>query len=68
MDHLEFNTAVNCYLMCPDFWYLLFFISGTLKNKKPRKVALAQVPEEEQLDPIPPVIVDHDRLMVRVAG
>ncbi|XP_032998854.1 ATPase family AAA domain-containing protein 2B isoform X5 [Lacerta agilis] len=36
---------------------------GTLKNKKPRKVALAQVPEEEQLDPVPPVIVDHDRLM-----
>ncbi|XP_061478681.1 ATPase family AAA domain-containing protein 2B isoform X2 [Rhineura floridana] len=35
---------------------------GTLKNRKPRKVALAQVPEE-QLDPAPPVIVDHDRLM-----
>lgn len=38
-----------------------------LKNKKTRKVALAQVPEEE-LDPVPPVIVDHDRLMVRVMG
>lgn len=35
---------------------------GMLKNKKTRKVALAQVPEEE-LDPVPPVIVDHDRLM-----
>ncbi|XP_077167906.1 ATPase family AAA domain-containing protein 2B isoform X2 [Paroedura picta] len=34
---------------------------GTLKNKKSRKVPLAQVPEE-QLDPVPPVVVDHDRL------
>ena len=32
-----------------------------------RKVSLAQVPEE-QLDPVPPVVVDHDRLMVRLAG
>ncbi|XP_066467790.1 ATPase family AAA domain-containing protein 2B isoform X2 [Tiliqua scincoides] len=35
---------------------------GVLKIKKTRKVPLAQVPEEE-LDPVPPVIVDHDRLM-----
>uniref|UniRef100_A0ABM5GL25 ATPase family AAA domain-containing protein 2B isoform X2 n=1 Tax=Pogona vitticeps TaxID=103695 RepID=A0ABM5GL25_9SAUR len=35
---------------------------GTLKNKRMRKVSLAQVPEE-QLDPVPPVVVDHDRLM-----
>nr|XP_056712870.1 ATPase family AAA domain-containing protein 2B [Euleptes europaea] len=34
---------------------------GTLKNKKPRKVSLAQVPEE-QFDPAPPVVVDRDRL------
>ncbi|XP_060642939.2 ATPase family AAA domain-containing protein 2B isoform X1 [Anolis sagrei] len=34
---------------------------GTLKNKKPRKVALAQVPEEQEH--VPPVIVDHGRLM-----
>uniref|UniRef100_A0A8C5SIJ8 ATPase family AAA domain containing 2B n=1 Tax=Laticauda laticaudata TaxID=8630 RepID=A0A8C5SIJ8_LATLA len=35
---------------------------GTLKNKKLRKIALTQVPEE-QLDPIPPVVVDRVRLM-----
>ncbi|KAG8124327.1 hypothetical protein E2320_019810 [Naja naja] len=35
---------------------------GTLKNKKLRKIALTQVPEE-QLDPVPPVVVDRVRLM-----
>lgn len=50
---------------------IAFQITGLLKSKKTRKVAvdqskptsLEQVPEEP-LDPLPSVIVDHDRLKV----
>lgn len=50
---------------------IVFQITGIFKSKKTRKVAteqskptsLEQVPEEP-LDPLPSVVVDHDRLKV----
>lgn len=50
---------------------IVFQITGVYKSKKTRKVALEQskptsleqVPEEP-LDPLPSVVVDHDRLKV----
>lgn len=50
---------------------IVFPITGMLKSKKTRKVAveqskptsLEQVPEEPS-DPLPSVVVDHDRLKV----
>lgn len=50
---------------------IVFQITGMFKNKKTRKVAaeqskstsLEQVPEEPS-DPLPSVVVDHDRLKV----
>lgn len=50
---------------------IVFQITGLFKSKKTRKVAveqskptsLEQVPEEPS-DPVPSVIVDHDRLKV----
>lgn len=50
---------------------IVFPITGMLKSKKTRKVAveqskptsLEQVPEEPS-DPLPAVVVDHDRLKV----
>lgn len=50
---------------------IVFQITGLFKSKKTRKVAveqskptsLEQVPEEPT-DPVPSVVVDHDRLKV----
>lgn len=50
---------------------IVFQITGLFKSKKTRKVAveqskptsLEQVPEEPS-DPVPSVVVDHDRLKV----